>query len=250
MHGSRRIARDSFLRAAIRLRPWGERPWRTPWLACLWASLICSGAQAQQANYPSAMAPLALPPSLQLTSPVDRASGISPNLAQPTAVQPIGTAARYDRSAEVPGVLQPQFLITDQARLDSTTSGSTATDRPTNPYDRTKQNDSANGRLGQANEQSAWSQLWRQAVGNTQANSKTSASNAPPQDARSSPSVWNELVVPPTRQASSPPPTQSQPPNSYNPLARQLGFSDHASTMSESEATAPAAPASRRAIRG
>jgi hypothetical protein len=228
MHGSLRIARGSSPRAAVKLRAWSERACRAPWLACIWATLVCSGAGAQQASYPVTTAPLALPPSLQLSNTTDRASGISPNLAQPTAVQPIGAASRYDSSAEVPGVLQPQFLITDQAGSDSTPSGSTATDRQTNPYDRTKQNDSANGRVGNTNDQSAWSLLWRQTIGNTQASAKASAgSTTAPQNASGGQSVWNELVVPPTRQASALPTTQSQPPNSFNPLARQLGFSDH-----------------------
>ena len=93
MHGSLRIAPGSSPGQRSSCAPWSERALcRAPWLACIWATLVCSGAGAQQASYPVTTAPLALPPSLQLSNTTDRASGISPNLAQPTAVQPIGAA--------------------------------------------------------------------------------------------------------------------------------------------------------------
>jgi hypothetical protein len=225
------------------MRALRERTCRARWLACIWATLVCSMAAAEPSGYPGTASTLALPPSLQVSNSADRATGISPNLAQPAAVQPVGTAGRSDSSAEVPGILQPQFLITDQAGPASTPSGLSVTDRQTNQNSQTKHSDSANDRYGQADDQSSWSQLWRQTTGNTQAKAKAFGSGTTTsQNTRSSQSVWNDLVLPPKRQTSAAPPKQTQSPDSYNPLASQLGFSDHAAFSSETDSDFSAAP--------
>lgn len=243
MHGSQRIARGSSSRAAGTLRALREQTSRAHWLACMWATLVCSVAAAQQTSYPAAVSPLALPPSLQASSSADCAVNISSNLAQPAAVQPASIPGQSSNSANIPGILQPQFLVTDQPPPVSTPPAAIVTDSQPNESKQPTPSDSKSSRDDQTNSRSPWSSLWRQATGGNLNNTTASTRNAtPPQGAQSNQSVWNELIVPSQRQPISTPTTQSQPPNSYNPLARQLGFSDHAASSSETDSDPTSAP--------
>jgi hypothetical protein len=244
MHGSRRIARGSSSRAADKLRALKERTLRARRFGAIGAMLVCSAAAAQPASYPGGVSPLALPPSLQASTPTASAVNVSPNLAQPPVVQPVSAPGQSNSSANIPGILQPQFLVTDQAPPAATPRASAATDSQPNEGMQRTQSDSTNARANQTIAPSPWSSLWRQATGGD-LNNRTATSAQKPtatSNAQNNQSVWNELILPSQRQPSAASAKQSQSPNTYNPLASQLGFSDHAATTAEPDSNSPAAP--------
>jgi Putative MetA-pathway of phenol degradation len=220
-----------------------------------WTVAICGSVSAAPLAYPTTATPFVSPPSP--ASSANGKDGISAGLAQPSFLASGASPAGSDGSVSVPGLSQPQFLITDHPAIESH-----ATDW------RAKRDDSSQDRDATSDPQSGWSLLWRQATGGAsgKASNKSAAgvAAAPDRNAQNriaapavqiqpgNASVWTELAPPKPR--SNAEQAQSQQPQrqeSFDSLVNQLGMqkqTDPSNALVESPSSTVSRESSRSRV--